>query len=49
LPAVSVVIIDDAQLFNTKLREWERFDNFERPHGALDGLTTYEPLRQATT
>ncbi len=42
------VVIDDAQLFNTKLQEWERFYNFERPHGALDGLTPYERLRQAT-
>jgi len=43
------VVIDDAQLFNTKLQEWEQFYNFERPHGALDGLTPYERLRQATT
>jgi transposase InsO family protein len=43
------VVIDDAQLFNTKLLEWERFCNFDRPHGALSGLTPYEPLRQATT
>ena len=43
------VVTDDAQLFNTKLQEWEHFHNFERPHGGLDGLTPYERLRQTTT
>ena len=42
------VVIDDAALFNTKLQEWERFYNFERPHGALNGLTPYERLRELT-
>lgn len=42
------VVIDDAKLFNTKLLEWERFYNFQRPHGALNGLTPYERLRQLT-
>lgn len=42
------VVIDDAKLFNTKLLEWERFYNLQRPHGALDGLTPYERLRQLT-
>jgi transposase InsO family protein len=33
------VVIDDAQVFNDKLAEWEAFDNYDRPHGALDGQT----------
>ena len=27
-----VVVIDDADLFNEKLREWEDFYNYNRPH-----------------
>ena len=42
------VIIDDARVFNDKLQEWEDFYNFHRPHGALDGQTPYERLRQKT-
>ncbi len=40
------VIIDDANLFNEKLQEWENFYNFERPHSALDGQTPYERFRE---
>ncbi len=40
------VMIDDAQIFNDKLREWENFYNYHRPHGSLDGQTPYERLRQ---
>lgn len=43
------VIIDDTELFNDKLQEWENFYNFNRPHGGLDGQTPYERLRQKTT
>ena len=43
------VIIDDANVFNDKLQEWEDFYNFHRPHGGLDGQTPYERLRQKTT
>jgi transposase InsO family protein len=42
------VVLDDAQLFNAKLQEWEHFYNFDRPHGSLAGQTPYERLRQAT-
>jgi transposase InsO family protein len=42
------VVIDDTELFNDKPREWEDFYNFSRPHGALDGQTPYERLRQKT-
>lgn len=40
------VVIDDANLFNEKLQEWENFYNFERPHSALDGQTPYERFRE---
>ena len=34
-------ITDDIHLFNEKLREWEDYYNYHRPHGALDGQTPY--------
>ncbi len=37
-------ITDDVHLFNEKLREWEGYYNYDRPHGALDGQTPYERL-----
>jgi len=40
------VIIDDAKLFNEKLREWEDFYNYQRPHAALNGQTPYERFRE---
>lgn len=43
------VVIDDSELFNERLREWENFYNFDRPHGSLGGQTPYERLRQKTT
>jgi transposase InsO family protein len=43
------VVIDDAQVLNDKLQEWEDFYNFNRPHGGLGGQTPYERLRQKTT
>ena len=42
------VVIDDAQVFNDQLREWEDFDNYHRPHGSLDGQTPYARLKQRT-
>jgi len=32
-------ITDDIHLCNEKLREWEDYYNYHRPHGALDGQT----------
>jgi transposase InsO family protein len=43
------VVIDDAEVFNDRLAEWERYYNYERPHGALGGQTPYERLREKTT
>lgn len=34
------------QEYNQKLKEWEDYYNFDRPHGALDGQTPYERLKQ---
>jgi transposase InsO family protein len=42
------VVIDDTDLLNDKLQEWEDFYNFNRPHGGLGGDTPYERLRQKT-
>jgi transposase InsO family protein len=41
-------ITDDIHLFNEKLREWENYYNYDRPHGALDGQTPYEGLLAKT-
>lgn len=40
------VVIDDSGLFNEKLREWEDFYNYDRPHSALGGKTPYERFRE---
>ena len=37
-------ISDDIHLFNERLREWEDYYNYQRPHAALDGQTPYERL-----
>jgi len=37
-------ITDDIHLFNEKLKEWEDYYNYHRPHGALGGQTPYERL-----
>ena len=42
------MVVDDSAVLNAKLKEWEHFYNFERPHAALGGLTPYERLRQKT-
>ncbi len=42
------VVIDDTELFNDRLKEWEESCNYNRPHGGLDGQTPYERLRQKT-
>jgi transposase InsO family protein len=41
-------VIDDAGLFNDKLRDWEDYYNYHRAHGGLDGQTPYEILLQKT-
>lgn len=37
-------VSDDIHLFNEKLREWEDYYNYHRPHGGLNGQTPYERL-----
>jgi transposase InsO family protein len=43
------VIIDDAELFNDKLAEWQDYYKNHRPHGSLGGQTPYERLLQKTS
>jgi transposase InsO family protein len=38
-------VIDDTKVFNDKLREWESFYNYYRPHGGLGGQTPYKRLK----
>ena len=37
-------VSDDIHLYNEKLREWEDYYNYHRPHGAFRGKTPYEIL-----
>ena len=41
-------VSDDIHLFNEKLREWENYYNYHRPHSALDGQTPFERLLAKT-
>ncbi|WP_344428140.1 integrase core domain-containing protein [Pseudonocardia ailaonensis] len=43
------VVIDGTTSFDDKLREWEDYYNYHRPHGGLGGQTPYERLLQKTT
>ena len=40
------VVISSVAEFNTRLQEWEHFYNYDRPHGALQGQTPNERLRE---
>jgi transposase InsO family protein len=42
-------VSDDIHLFNEKLREWENYYNYHRPHTALGGQTPYERLLAKTS
>lgn len=42
------VAIDDAQVFNDKLKEWEDYYNYHRPPRSPRRPTPYERLRQET-
>jgi transposase InsO family protein len=42
------VVIDDVNIFNARLKEWQDYYNYDRPHGGLDGQTPYERLLQKT-
>jgi transposase InsO family protein len=48
VPGDCQVVLDDAKVFNDKFQEWEDYHNYHRPHGARDGQTPYERLRQKT-
>jgi hypothetical protein len=36
------VVIDDSELFNEKLQEWESFDNYDRRHGGPRGQPPHD-------
>jgi transposase InsO family protein len=40
------VVIDDVKVLIEKIKEWEHYYNYDRPHGGLGGKTPYERLRQ---
>ena len=41
-------ISDDIYLFNEKVREWEDYCTYHRPHGALEGQTPFERFMEKT-
>ena len=43
---LDVVIIDDTNLFNNKLQEWQDYYNYHRPQAGLAGQTPYERLKE---
>lgn len=47
-PLLDGEVIDDANLFDLGLKQWEDYYNFDRPHGALQGQTPSERLRHKT-
>jgi hypothetical protein len=40
------VVIDDTNLFNERVRKWETFYNYCRPHAGLNGQTPYDRFRE---
>lgn len=38
-------VVDSLEDFNLKIKEWQDYYNFERPHGSLDGKTPFERLQ----
>lgn len=40
------VVIDNSELFNERLQDWENFYNFQRPHGSLSSRTSFERLQE---
>lgn len=44
----NAAVSESIELFNDKLRAWEDYYNYHRPHGGLDGQTPYERLLAKT-
>ncbi|WP_290050321.1 integrase core domain-containing protein [Amycolatopsis solani] len=42
------IVLGDIGAFNDKLKDWEDYYNYHRPHGGLAGQTPYERLLQKT-
>lgn len=43
-------LLDDVNIFNARLKEWQDFYNYDRPHDGLDGqLPTKESARRPKT
>ncbi len=42
------VVENIAGLFNQKLKEWEDYYNYHRPHGGLGGQTPYDDCYKAS-
>jgi transposase InsO family protein len=38
------VVIDDVNIFNARLKDWQDYYNYHRPHGGLDGPRRPNPL-----
>jgi len=47
-PSIEVTRVYRTKVFNDKLREWEDYYNYHRPHGGLGGQTPYERLQRKT-
>jgi len=43
------VVFSTSNRSNKKLESWERFYNFDRPHGSFEGKMPYETLRSLLT
>ncbi len=45
-PLLQGVVINDTGIFNEKLRKWENYYNYQRPHGGLNGKSPFEKLQE---
>jgi transposase InsO family protein len=42
------VVIDGVNIFSARLKDWQDYYNYHRPHSGFDDQTIYEGLRQKT-